>query len=262
MKTLGTASIYGFEGTQSWPTALFQRLKRRVRTQCDNNGWTAGDTSRLKQQPVTRHASAFQTAHRGRQKRIRTNQELTIYYKIPKLQYILKGLEPLKHMNRIDQTTAPVFKQNVWKRGRGERSIKKVGRPRMRQLEDADNDPREGKVKTWTRRQTTNVHLRLTVGQDSWGAAQLECINQQYWRKSETLPSTMLLTRSETNSCSTSHEIPPSWGTRRLLVAFTRTRLPRYWLSNCRLRKFMQLRSETLFLQPTLRFPCYYHHCE
>jgi len=49
---------------------------------------------------------------------------------------------------------------------------------------------------------------------------------------------------------------------RRLLAAFTRTRLPRYWFSNCRLRKFTQLRSQTLFLQPTFRFPCYYHHYE
>jgi len=42
------ASVYGFEGTRSWPSALFQRLKRRVRTQYDNNGWKTGDTSRLK----------------------------------------------------------------------------------------------------------------------------------------------------------------------------------------------------------------------
>jgi len=45
---LGMVSIFGFEGTRSWSTALFQRSKRQVRTQCDNNGWTAGDTSRLK----------------------------------------------------------------------------------------------------------------------------------------------------------------------------------------------------------------------
>jgi len=105
------ASIYGFEGTRSWPTALFQRLKCRVGTLCDSKGWTAGDTSRQTvhssvllaiplQQPAMRHASAFQAAHGGRQWRIRTNQELSMHYKILKWQYILKGLESLRHMIR------------------------------------------------------------------------------------------------------------------------------------------------------------------
>jgi hypothetical protein len=66
-------------------------------------------------------------------------------------------------MIRIDQTTVA----NTFENRRG--GIRKVGRPRMRQLEDADNDPREVKVKTW--RQTTNVHPRRTVGQGSWSAA-------------------------------------------------------------------------------------------
>ena len=94
---------------------------------------------------------------------------------------VLKGMEPLRHMTRIDQTT--VANKMFENRGGG---IRKVGRPRMRQLEDADNDPPEVKVKTW--RQTTHVHPRRTMGQGSWSAAQLSAytsnidVNMEHFR--------------------------------------------------------------------------------
>ena len=63
-------------------------------------------------------------------------------------------------MIKMDQTTVA---NKMFETRRG---IRKVVRPRMRQLE-ADNDPREVKVKTW--KKTTNVHLSYS------GPRFLEC---------------------------------------------------------------------------------------
>jgi hypothetical protein len=110
MKILGMASTYGFEGTRSWPTALFQRLKRRVGTMCDNNGWTAGDTSRPKLCTRMfckryRYNNLCATSQRFRRHTEKDNGESE-----PRTSYIFQnpemtGLVPLRHLIRIDQTT-------------------------------------------------------------------------------------------------------------------------------------------------------------